>query len=47
MTIQRIKSSLFLFGSGCTGLDGIKTNNQDRIINNPSKQVQPITKLQG
>ena len=41
MTVQRIKSGLFLFGGGCTGLDRIKTNNQELIINNLSKQVQP------
>ena len=41
MTIQRSKSGLY-FGDGCFGLDGIKTNNQERIINNPSKRVQPV-----
>ena len=30
------------FGGGCIGLDRIKTNNQERIINNRSKQVQPV-----
>ena len=33
MTIQRIKSGPF-FGGGCVGLDRIKTNNQEQIINN-------------
>ena len=42
MTIQRIKSGLFIFEGGCTGLDRIKTDNQERIINNRSKQVQPL-----
>ena len=43
MTIQRIKSGLFPLRGGCIGLDRIKTNNQERIINNLSKQGQPIT----
>ena len=39
MTVQRIKSGgLFIFGGGCIGLDRIKTNNQERIINNPSNK---------
>ena len=42
MTIQRIKP--IIFGGGCTWLDRIKTNNQERIINNLSKQVQPLDK---
>ena len=41
MTIQKIKSGLFFFGGCCIGQDRIKTNNQERITNNPSKQVQP------
>ena len=41
MTYQRIKSGLFFLAGGCMGLDRIKTNNQERIINNMSKQVQP------
>ena len=42
MTIPRIKSGPFFFGGGCIGLDRIKTNNQERIINDSSKQVQLI-----
>ena len=34
MTIQRIKSGLFISGGGWVGLDRIKTNYQERIINN-------------
>ena len=41
MAILRIKSGLFFFGSECIGLQRMKTNNQERIINNPSKQEQP------
>ena len=41
MTIQKIKSGLFFFGGGCVGMDRMKTNNQEPIINNPSKQLQP------
>ena len=40
MTFQRIKSGWFYFGGGCLELDRIKTNNQEWIINNLSKQVQ-------
>ena len=35
MTIQRIRSGLFLFGDGCIRVDSMRTNNQERIINNP------------
>ena len=31
-----------VFGDGFIRVDRIKTNNQELIINNPSKQVQPI-----
>ena len=38
MTIQRIKSGLeIFFRDGCIGLDKIKTNTQERIINYPLK----------
>ena len=42
MTIQRIKPGLFVFGGGCIGLDRIKTNNKEQIINNPLRQVKPL-----
>ena len=42
MTFQRVKSGLFIFGVGCIGLDSIKTNNQEQIINNASTQVRPL-----
>ena len=42
MIIQRIKSGLFLFGDGCIRVDRIRTNNQEWIINNLSKQAQLI-----
>ena len=47
MTIQIIKSGLFVFGGGIVGLDRIKTNNQEKIINNPSKQIQTVFQLNG
>ena len=42
MTIQRMKSDLIFFEVGVQGWDRIKRNNQENIINNPLKQVQPI-----
>ena len=42
MTFQRSRCSLFLFGDGSIRVDGIKTTNEERIINNPSKPVQPF-----
>ena len=43
MTIQGIRSGLFVFGDGCIRVDRLRTNNQELIINNPSKQVQPVS----
>ena len=45
MAIQRIRSGLFHFGDGCIRVDRIRTNNQERIINNASKQVSLLNVL--
>ena len=38
-------SSLFFFEGGCIELDRIKTNDEEWIINNPPKEVQPLYKI--
>ena len=41
MTIQKLRSGPF-FLEADVGVGRIRANNQERIINNPSKQVQPL-----